>query len=644
MFDADVAVQINFACLQAVVISLAFIGLGSRLCYRKGKFLYSQFGWPLYGLLGLSIGIFCAAVNVSFLHFDFRIHNCIVVGFGVMLFVGYARNAWTLPSLSIAKATVVGVVLTVWAILFLKALIFPLFDIFDDPLFYLHQIRTVLDRADMIAPFAMRRLNSLGGQSLAQSYFVTFQPVEFAPIFETGFINVFILGFFYAYAVKTLGEYRGREGMVLVALAMVFLLTEQHRENISAQSSSAFYILAVIVLAGGYLQNELKWAHSELKRLPLILSLLLATLTTLKGINPPFVFCYIGALAGTLIFRRHCKSVLVSGAIYIGFLAPFLLASYWSSGSALYPLWRGHAIDIGVFRGGGNLESNALFFLNLGMKANVFLTPLLAALICGSRPRSVGVLVASGAALVFYFTVGWGVLGVEMTSGLRHMATLFIPTNLYLAFELYKLRRDGRVKKWRALMAAFVFSGAYATTVFERAGVQRDLLMREHQDMASIIKLQEKKASALIELQELVPQGEPIVVFVSAPYLLDQKRNPIYSLDQVGEAAPLQPFANRKGFDFKSYFKNLGYAYFLFEDPAAADEPYSAQRWKPPSRFVERLSPSTSSFERQDLLSREQIFKRRREPLMRLFDHLEVSLLNADFQSQSGNYYLQKTF
>jgi len=69
------------------------------------------------------------------------------------------------------------------------------------------------------------------------------------------------------------------------------------------------------------------------------------------------------------------------------------------------------------------------------------------------------------------------------------------------------------------------------------------------------------------KLQALVPPHEKILSAVDAPYLLDYKRNTIYSIDIIGGASPSPGMPQFKGpIALKTYLKELGIYYIIAVD------------------------------------------------------------------------------
>ena len=124
--------------------------------------------------------------------------------------------------------------------------------------------------------------------------------------------------------------------------------------------------------------------------------------------------------------------------------------------------------------------------------------------------------------------------------------------------------------------------------------------------------MSDEAKGAVSDLQNLVPEGETLVAWITLPLHLDYRRNRIFDVEPGGLASPAQDFPfDGDAESADEYFRRHGVRYVLWQRSGA--DARSAERWLKvaASRFAHdrRYGRNTLAFYRMlfDLSQRSQI-------------------------------------
>lgn len=632
---------ITLAIFHGLITSLAMFGLG--IGFSRALQIHSwvdRWGWPLQGLLGLSIAIIVAAVNIFIVHIPTVAFQGTVLAIGLILFSKNSSQRFASADMKLPHWSI-SFTLALWGAFLIKALAFPFFDPFDDHIFYLHQIKSLIERGELAAPFSNRRMYSYGGQSIAQSYFVLFQNIEMSHLFECGFINLLTIGFFKKwqerFSPKTLGQNR----LFTVVISVLFLLTEQNRENLSALSSGFLYMFVLATLFtfdDSNLGERAKccWTTSKVVTLAILMTAFASLKLTLFACALPLLFIFSIQLG-----IRRGLTLLLS---FLVLLFPFVFGMFRDSQSLFYPVWRGYAFPAITYNGGAHWTDNLVYVMSVAWVSNFYLLLVFVPatyFLCDRKFIPIGI---AASVTVAFAILNYNALGVELSSAARLLFPIVSGMLFYFVFFLYKewIQCDPYNSLKRAIFYICLgsFSIANAYMIYKRVEIHRENLDIAGTSMGAILLENSKTSKALRSLQSHVEPHIPMVTYLTRPYLLDLRRNPIHNLDQVGEAAALGYFPVSP-VHFAEYFKQSGYRYFLFVDPKFADEPYSSHRWQTPRRFTPRL-PGKNFIDAHDLINREKQFQQRRALYLPLLENLSDTIQYNENLLANDRYYLQK--
>jgi hypothetical protein len=243
---------------------------------------------------------------------------------------------------------------------------------YDDDVSYYPFAKQLLERGTLIDPFSFRRMSTLGGQALYHAaLLIRVQPLH---------LNVFDRGMCFALAVGLLASHRvgDRKATLfarVVSVAFIVVLPNTGINSASYYSGLAFFI-AFFQTLERLPEDAFLDPRSAVRRL-VPLALTGAALCTLRQNYQAVVGIVLVSsygLAALRVRRTALRSVLVEGVIclvLVGvFVAPWLVLSYRSNDTFLFPLMKG------TFRAGVDVQSREMTLLRLlRFFADVWLQP-----------------------------------------------------------------------------------------------------------------------------------------------------------------------------------------------------------------------------------------------------------------------------
>ncbi len=454
----------------------------------------------------------------------------------------------------------------------------------DDWPAYLPFIRRLLQAGTFLDPFSVRRMASYGGQTLLQAMTLIVAGNAQIQTFDGGICLLLLIGLILGFA----RDARQVSWMVLVLVCVVVLMLPDNRANSASELSGVMGFVAA--------WRTMVWVERQgLRglRAALLTALPIAALTTLRQNYLPVVAAMLGALLlrgaredeSWRDRRRHFGQVaLLVGAC----LLPWAALAFRSNHSFLFPIFHG---DYDPNYAGITAPSPwdvrlKFYFGALFHTDPIHTMPLLLlagpAIAAGANRRAslglwVGTMVAFAIlalslpdadnytiarydfAYVVAFTIAVGLAASESapkTVSTRDLTTFGLVI-ASLALQIYGNYGSGL----RTL-----------TIPLERIGAMQG---------AAPSPL-EVSPEGERRMQQAVPAGQPLLVMIERPYLLDFRRNRIELFDQPGAVSPRPGVPLRAGGQkVGDYLVGQGIRYLAFSRPDRANQPlYSRSHWK----------------------------------------------------------------
>lgn len=402
---------------------------------------------------------------------------------------------------------------------------------------------------------------TLGGQAYLHAAFISYLPFSAINVADAVFCFSLI-------ALMIRGVAVGRASIAPVAIsAMLFVwVVEPQYVNVSALYSAAALVFATVVLS---VDRREYAADDNQGSPPLMMGLFYAALTALKPtfalfISLHFVFCGIAEVFSTRRVAEPIKRMLAIAGWGIVFIVPWIATYfplYWTGLTAPAPSLRNFvqpAVEEINF-----LATNALFYGGSYAKYTfaigvVFICSMIV-LFRYRRPppdaaRLLGICFALGATYFGIVLVG-GPLLAGYETALRYFLPVLIggvPAVLvYCGWMVAANRVQSRNRAgWftaglaSLLVLSFLPDLWVRFEVWSRTGSMLAYLRSLDADQIAAFLtfnreiLDEARAEQVKEMQERVPEGEPLLVWTSAPFLMNFSRNPIVDADIAGLSNP----------------------------------------------------------------------------------------------------------
>jgi hypothetical protein len=311
-----------------------------------------------------------------------------------------------------------------------------------------------------------------------------------------------------------------------------------------------------------------------------------------------------GALVG--LFARYA----VAGGLALALNAPYMIAHYISSGTALYPVLGtgNHSAAFSTLGRSSVSDAARDVFLNLVKSRRVLSAAVLA-----------GMLILTMRKVVAFRTREFAIGAIMMV--------ILIPVSILLGYSLARMgfvvTRDMERYAAPLIGAGFLFSAmatisvdaqlrsrmsaviATLTCILVLQATTRDTLNHARQmainlaylvsgdlkvadalqrrigDVAGTIVGDDALREYLRKFQQHAKPGEGIMTLVPRAYLMDFKRNPLFLMECTGSVSPPPGLPLTEGTaSLSSYWRKLGIRYVLFEHRLGkpyADEPATAE-------------------------------------------------------------------
>ena len=426
----------------------------------------------------------------------------------------------------------------------------------DDDIAYFAFIARLLDTGTLIEPFSLRRLAAgYGGQTFLQSLIVAVGSETNAMLMDRGIAVVVCFGL-------VLGFFPARRP-VHYAFALILTVIVPFPVLNSASHITGLAMFLTLFRTFLIVGNP---AEADRRHLWLI-GLIMAGTASLR---PHFGFVVAVIAIGYWFFcyrqrhkgvPRYLTSLLGTGLASSLFLAPWLVLSYISSGSALYPLFKGnHRPDIDYFHAAQDMATMGASIADFVTSPEMlFFVPL--AFVARFRKQS--------AVLAFYVgaLVGTAVVLMAFTNSDTISISRYVHPFVAAAFVasmatvLSVVRGDKEPGPARVgdavLIVLAVLLAPYVAA--------KDMGRIHHAWGKTLIEAEQR--AAYVSLQAAIPDGERLLVMTDQPFAFDYARHDILNIDAPGIVSPDPGMPFFQGAEaLRRYLRSQSIQYVAFKD------------------------------------------------------------------------------
>ncbi|MBX3229657.1 MAG: hypothetical protein KIT84_04920 [Labilithrix sp.] len=469
------------------------------------------------------------------------------------------------------------------AIHYLAGIAEPHTNPYDDDIAYFGFVKKLLATGTVIEPFSFRRLSALGGQTLFVAMVWLRSAAPQANTFDRSICFLLVV-------LLVLGHRsRGRRLSPLVLVATLALLVTTPFTGINTASwwSGIAFFLA--------LYRTISWAANDEGRAPwknaLPLALVAACVTTLRQNYLPVPVFVFAASYGFRLWHQRTRRALVeplwTAGLTIACLAPWLVASWQSNRTLLYPIMAGtfnralalSASDWGFWR---EVKLNVWTFLEgIPNRAVVFFIVAAAFLREREQRRPLGAYVIGAAGGFFALVHG---LNAGDPGNVGRYAVGYV---IALVLAVVLAAGTTRPRGSRAQVAlGIVLVASAAHVLHEHANLHRyyNRVFEHVEQLANQSRSREAReppeAGLYGRLQSTVPAGERLAVLLDEPYHLDWRKNPIWNLDMPGYSSPAPGMPFFQGSEkLESYLRGTGVRYLAYVRPDHSRYHYRREYW-----------------------------------------------------------------
>jgi hypothetical protein len=420
-------------------------------------------------------------------------------------------------------------------------------NIIDDFQAYFGFPKQLLATGTLIEPFSERRIFAYGGQSYLQALVLAFSTVFRIALLDNGICVLVLVGL-------VVGWVRERPRFPLwVALPALFGLFTLHfydlNHSAASEFSGAVFFLAMFrILDRPRRANEDAWANA------LALALVASAACTLRQSNLPAAALIPAAYYGLRIVqgagarRRWAREAALAALFSLALLLPWMVMTYRSSGTPLYPLVVGN--------GAQNYLSSGPSPASTTDKGRYLVT---ASLYPGRLPGlllafAAGLLVPSRASPALRASLAGTALAVIMLFNALTSAGVIDATDRYLFpyglayFLAAALVATGAVAhsttmRARPVIAMALVVGALVIPLVERPDKLWMVYSNEKKGLETMLadpahSQLDSGDNVYAALQHTVPGHATLLVMLDQPFRLDFKRNRILLWDEPGQVSP----------------------------------------------------------------------------------------------------------
>ena len=533
------------ALLWALTLLLSLAGWG-RLTQRLANIPTPTLpDWLDTPTLGLATGA-CLGGLLNLLHLATR-ETLLAVGIAgilpLLLDLNHRRKKNPVPQngppLSLASRLLLGLVLLLLTLRLLSAIVLTAPDTagvtlnpHDDMHSYLVSVARMLQTGSLgLDPFNDRLMvSSLGAQNFLNALAIAPLPFDSVHLADNGLALVALTLSTAAIALRA-----GLTPSLAASLMLIPLAIDWGYSNISANITAAGLLLGL-----GSSIYVLKASPSPATKIRSLAptAILLAAVCAVKSTMIPAAAIFLAMFVSIELLRqRRWKPLLITLLVaVIAFLLdlPWMLWQYRSSGTLLYPLLgRGfHAPEpapsAAILLAPELLQNTVLPFA-------LFAIATVALRLLRRTPALIPLWFS--VALLSAWTLAWPIFTytTQFTDIARYVLPIAVPALIFFltstAVAARHLHRPALAVAPLLLFLVVVSRDCCNIYV-------RDMPHGLYTSLNYISRPWDADAAHLRELQQAIPPGERLLVYLTTPALLDFSRNPIYIIDWPGEVSP----------------------------------------------------------------------------------------------------------
>jgi hypothetical protein len=391
-------------------------------------------------------------------------------------------------------------------------------------------------------PFSLRRVFFAGGQSFLQTYFLTVLPVWSLNILDAGLGVIVVVGMLLGYFQRS-----RTTGFSAALVLLTFLLVWSPIVNVTSQCLALALFLSLFRVLD--LPDAVEGASFAR---PWLVAFHVGAICSLKLTLIPACLTMVAVGYGIAIvagsYSPKLRESIAAAILSVAFLGPWMIDSYWSNGTALYPLLgKGYgAYAYGEFSNPhGALEVDRalqgipVFALTI-MAGLSFLAGSLELSRWRERGARLALLVA---ALVGTISLSVGLNGIDIYR--YSYPFVFAPILIELSHAL-SMERDFSVPVSARWMVAAAAAGVMMVscvnqTAYMYGKAAKSILVAAMGDPAAAWNRMTEQARTM---QKVIPADATFLARLERPFLLDFHRNRVYIIDWPGGPSlpPGMPF------------------------------------------------------------------------------------------------------
>lgn len=567
--------------LWGLAVLISFIGWGSELEARLFGSRTADAG--LRAVWGMAFMLFICGIGGLFRIFNQPVIVIVVVAGVILAGVDAVRRTRDRDLLKkwggIVGLSLLALFATGAFLLYLASILDLRFNPNDDYIAYFPFVRQIIQQGTLFDPFSTRRVMAFGGQSFLQALVLSGAPYYRLHVFDEGICLLIT-------ALLIIGS-KKRDGSALPPLLALMLLVAVPTIRLNSSPE----VSGVALFYG--LFRTFQWLDERTDSSRRIASAAIASLVAIAActLRSNFVAVAVPMVACSYALRfawsRGQRAEVAreggwSALFGFVFLLPWMIMSFQSSGTPLFPLIRGHLNPAFWMLQDPKNWHDQWAALTGTVRENEFLKlfPLfvIGALIVrddGARkPLRSLVLAALLGYVMLVFT-----LASDVPSFLRYVYGFVVPVALAAITACTARFERGRRTEIVVILAALI----QLALLIDYAHYRIRDAYRAVVHMASmpIPTLEQSAAWAHYQaLQARVPPGERLLVMVDLPFMLDYTRNTIYNIDSAAAVSPPPGFPYFQGPDrVAQYLRSQGIRWVAFVRPERAMELYSWGFW-----------------------------------------------------------------
>ena len=427
------------------------------------------------------------------------------------------------------------------------------FNLHDDlERYFSYPVRLLAEGTFTPNPLGYLGADTLGAAAFLQAFVVAHLPIEYI-----GSVDL-VGGLLLCLSLAGFGLPPGRGAAAALASSVLLLAVNPQIVNISAVFGGVALIMATVFLAASE-------TDADAARIAPLTGLCYAALIALKTTFGVFVGVHLlcTALAGFAMRRGSLRAALRTGGWMLGWLIPWIALHtplYLAAGAAPpLPPTGAEATEAlalfsttGLYYGSSQALYTGLALLGVALAA---LYGFVAARNRALRPGALTAAMAAGATgggVYFILVAGLGPLMYGGLTATRYAVPIVLGTLAALVRlpDLFASETGGRWCRFLAvagsLIMVLLFLPSLGSRVRQLADTRVPLAYFANSTVGSRANfvgynaevLHGATRARLESIQSLVPPREPLAVWVTAPFLLDYRRNMIWQTDPYGIAMP----------------------------------------------------------------------------------------------------------